>query len=171
MQMNGRTAEFTLPLPPSVNNAYTGGADGRRHLTKDCRQWKTAASVTIRDACRAAGFKPCAGQYRLTILLSDCGLIRDRDCDNTLKLLLDAIVKSGMVANDHHRHLRAVSVEWTDRIPEGMCAVSLTELAGEAKAKPGVSLNPKTPNGLPEAVLAGLRARGIKVDPKRVHVQ
>ena len=168
--MTGRTATFTFPMPPSVNGAYAEGADGRRHLTKASREWSKAASVQVRDECRAARFAPCAGQYRLDVQLSDLELTRDRDCDNTLKLLLDAIVKSGMAANDHHRHLRAVSVEWTDTVPAGMCRVTLTETATEPKSRPA-SESTRAGKVASTAVLAALRAKGISVDLSRVHVQ
>jgi hypothetical protein len=95
-------------------------------LTAKAREWKKQALAEIRCQLRTARF---LGQYRLSVLLSNVGLSHDRDYDNALKLLLDAIVKSGAVIDDNHRCLRSIDLEWRRDLPPGTCRVVIAELS------------------------------------------
>ncbi len=119
---------LTLTLPPSINGAYAQNADGKRVLTAHARQWKKQAGADIRAQLVGVRFM---GTYGLAVKLSDLALPHDRDCDNTLKLMLDAFVKSGTVADDSHRFLRFASVEWSSAVTVGTCEVTIAELTRE----------------------------------------
>ena len=98
-----RNASLILPLPPSVNAAYAQNAEGKRVMTAKAREWKKAAAVDIRAQLRGDRFMGC---YRLAVRASDA---EDRDCDNMLKALADAMVKSGawrdsQTSNTHRCH-------------------------------------------------------------------
>ena len=138
-------------------------------MTAHARHWKKQAGVDIRAQLLGVRF---TGTYSLTVKLSDLALDRDRDCDNTLKLMLDAFVKSGAVVDDNHRHLRAVSIEWCSTVCAGTCEVTIAELTPEPIAKPVTAkARPRASSSVPASILVALRQRGINVTADRVHLQ
>ena len=124
--MTGRALRFDLDMPPSVNAAFANVAGRGRVLSASARTWKKRAAMEISLQARGIRFM---GQYNLAVKLSDAGLTHDRDCDNALKLLLDAIVKSGAVIDDNHRCLRSIDLEWRPDLPPGTCRVVIAELS------------------------------------------
>ena len=162
-----RNATLTLNLPPSVNSAYTTSAEGKRVMTSKAREWKKQAGMDIRAQLRGIRFLGC---YRLSVRASDVALSHDRDADNMLKSLVDAVVKSGVVLDDNHRHMRGVSIDWDSALPEGQCLALIEELAPEPLPRPTAKARPKSKE-IPASIMAALRARGIRVSPERVHVQ
>jgi Holliday junction resolvase RusA-like endonuclease len=80
--------EFTLPLPPSVNQLYPGKV--RRHKSDAYYQWERVADYSLhKQGLTRAEWKPTTHvwQLEITCYLSD----RRRDIDNTLKSGIDFI--------------------------------------------------------------------------------
>lgn len=94
-----------LPWPPSVNNLFNGG--GRRFISSGYRRWRTAAEWSI----VAARIQPVAGPVRIAITLHPPDS-RPRDADNYNKPILDALVRTRVIADDHRGVVRGVASEW-----------------------------------------------------------
>jgi Holliday junction resolvase RusA-like endonuclease len=166
-QKGQRSATFTLPLAPSVNGLYATAEDGQRVKTKAARKWRKQAVSEISRQARGICF---AGTFRLSVLASDQGLVRDRDCDNLGKAIADALTQSGVITDDNHRHMRAITLEWSHELPAGSCTATVIELSPEPLPKPTAALRRKAKD-IPARILAGLQARGICVSAKRIHLQ
>lgn len=81
---------LTLPLPPSVNNAYAT-VEGRRVLRKACRAFKHEAGWQVRKAVVEQEWDADpGGRYALRLRVFFPDRTR-RDLDNTVKLLQDAL--------------------------------------------------------------------------------
>ena len=79
-----------LPIPPSLNNAYTTGrGHGRRVLTDEGRAFKAQAGRLIAHAAAAQGFE-VAPRAPLRIGLRFWFARNNRDGSNAVKLLEDA---------------------------------------------------------------------------------
>ncbi len=175
--MTARMLSLDLTLPPSLNACFVNVVDQGRVLSAAARAWKKRATMEISIQARGARF---LGQYHLSVRLSDTGLSRDRDCDNALKLLLDAVVKSGAVIDDNHRCLRSIDVEWCSALPAGRCTVEVHEIWPEPLPKPTKALRPKDAvsnrakskaAAEPNSVMRALRSKGINVARERIRVQ
>lgn len=76
---------FTLPYPPSTNNLYGTGTNGRRFLKSEGKAFKaTSAAMAL-----AAGVRPIAGDVSVTVDVYRPA--KRGDLDNTLKSLLDSL--------------------------------------------------------------------------------
>lgn len=85
---------FTLPIPPSLNNAYANSKDGRgRFPSKQHKEWKIAAGWLLKQSVRPK----ITGPYRFTILLPEN---MRGDCSNRLKLAEDLLVEHGITPDD-----------------------------------------------------------------------
>ena len=76
------------PLPPSLNNAYYTGRDGRRHLTKEAKTYKENIAETLmvnnaRSMCPEPPFS-----VHLHLRFKDK---RRTDVSNRVKILEDAV--------------------------------------------------------------------------------
>jgi Holliday junction resolvase RusA-like endonuclease len=162
-----RSATFTLPLPPSVNGLYANVAGRGRVSTKALRRWRKAAYAEI--AVQAHGQK-IAGAFRVTILASDHELPSRRDADGLAKAVIDALVHTDVVPDDSWKFMRGLSVDWTPNLPARTCSVSIEELSPEPLKAPALKRRQKA-KGIPASILAALKAKGIKIDPGRIHVQ
>ena len=133
---------FTLPWPVSVNRTYRSVA-GRSILSKDARAWKTAASISIMS--QRQHIRPHTGKVRIMVELCAPDK-RRRDCDNPLKLVLDAIVDAGIIPSDDNRTVREVTARWVDLGPP--CTVTITSLGpitGGQPAPPADALKGEQP--------------------------
>lgn len=88
----------TLPWPPSQNRIWRRGKSVT-YLSSQYRAWIEEAGWAIRQQTR--GFKPIVGRFRAEILLNPPDN-RQRDIDNSVKVLLDIAQKHGLVANDRY---------------------------------------------------------------------
>lgn len=88
--MNGGALVLTVPLPPTTNNAYSQGRNGRRFLVQSGKDYK--ADIHDRVKIFSQGWRP-TGKLRLTI-----GLVfpdnRRADISNRIKLLEDALAEA-----------------------------------------------------------------------------
>lgn len=101
--MDNRKLVVSGPLPPSTNNLYYTGKDGKRHLTKTAKDYKT----NLQKVLMANGAKSLAPDppYSLHLHLRFKDR-RRRDTSNQIKLIEDAIFghlgKDDSLVNDLH---------------------------------------------------------------------
>jgi len=86
---------FSLPLPPSVNGAYSG--KGRRHKSKAYKAWL--------ERCRGFDLPPLIMKDVIIDYVFYFPCKRDRDVQNYLKLVTDYIVDQGVILDDNYRRL------------------------------------------------------------------
>ncbi len=164
--MTGRTLEIELAIPPSINAAWCNVPGKGRVHTAQYRAWRKQALASIEAQAHGVTFR---GTFRIAVLASDQGLIRDRDCDNLGKAIADTLTKAGKIADDCYRHMRAISIEWSPDLSAGTCRVAIEELSAEPLPKPGKA--PRRPaKQVPASIMAALRKRGINVAPEKVHL-
>lgn len=95
---------ITLPLAPSLNNAYWTDEEGKRHLTKAGRQFKRDATLLARNAAALAGWEYPPGGRVVVGMRLWFGSKRSNaasDIDNRYKLAGDAVAKA-LGYNDNH---------------------------------------------------------------------
>ncbi|WP_277810670.1 hypothetical protein [Chromohalobacter canadensis] len=99
---------FVEFLGPSTNAIYSGTHWSKRKKAKDEACMATLAAV------RAAGVHPVTGRVDLVFRPRLGKGVRRRDTSNasmTAKLLEDALVKAGVLADDTEAHVRRVILE------------------------------------------------------------
>jgi len=89
--------DVELPIPPSLNGAYANVAGVGRVKVSTYRNWQVNAVKSIVAAVPA--HKRVGGPISVSILLP--AKMRG-DCDNRIKPVLDALVKSGRVDDDRN---------------------------------------------------------------------
>ena len=104
-------AVFSMPLPVSVNNRRSGPARWRR---------QTVAAI----AAAWHGRRPLRGGIAVEV---EANCDRDRDIDNLLKPLCDALVEGGLIVDDGM--IDRLSIGRTGAEDPGWCRVSIWELA------------------------------------------
>lgn len=82
--------EVILKLPPTLNHTYRFG-NGRMWKTQEAKAWQEE----VEWMCKKE--KPLKG---LILLEINMFLLRDRDIDSSLKLVLDAFQAVGIYKND-----------------------------------------------------------------------
>ena len=92
------TYRLTMPWPPSINHywrMFIMGKSPRMILSKEGREYREATALMW----RAAGHSKLRGRFRVefTAFMPDR---RDRDLDNLLKALNDALQHSGAFDDD-----------------------------------------------------------------------
>lgn len=109
---------FTLPLPPSLNNAYGNRKDGRgRYPTKTLIQWKTEAGWLV----QASEKRRIVGPYRIAISVPEK---MPGDLDNRPKAILDLLVEHGVTPDD--RFAYSVAVSRSPDVKAGDCLVEVS---------------------------------------------
>ena len=126
-----------LPMPPSINSAYANVPGRGRVATKALRTWKAAAGASVRFALADIDQRPVFGgrvDVALRVPIPASG--RNRDGDNCLKAVLDALVAGGVLADDNWRRVRMSSVEWVDDDLGGDCLVTVLQIADVPAERP-----------------------------------
>lgn len=101
------TARITLPFPLPVSACFENVPKVGRRATARYREWTNEALWMI------ASQKPqkFVGEVSISI-----GLVapdkRARDADNTLKCILDTLVKGSIIKDDSNKYVRRVTVQW-----------------------------------------------------------
>lgn len=96
---------FTIPRPPSANNAFRNLPGGGRARTHGYTKWREEAGWEIRSQ-RPAKF---SGPFEVEILCPRPDN-RARDIDNLIKPILDCLVKAGVTPDD--KHCQRVTAAW-----------------------------------------------------------
>ena len=107
-----------IGLPPTANNIYTNRRGGQGRIkTREYLEWRVAAAKTL-----AEFFQPFRPKTPIQLEAYLC-ITRQRDVDNCMKPLIDAVKEAGIIRDDRwvdrHEGWRA------DEVPEGMCLVFL----------------------------------------------
>jgi Holliday junction resolvase RusA-like endonuclease len=98
---------ITIPLPPSVNKAWSNVPGKGRVKTNDYKRWETEAGWLARS--QYVGKPPITGAVHVAIWLH-----RPRgrcDIDNRIKPILDLLVKAGVLADDSQ--VVKICAEWS----------------------------------------------------------
>lgn len=98
---------LVLPWPPTGNNAYPTGSDGRRHASTEVSRYRRHVAAL----CYGAG--KVAGRYVLHVHLSPPDA-RARDMDNALKSIADALVRASWLPSDAMTYMRELHVTTDD---------------------------------------------------------
>ncbi|MEZ2132713.1 MULTISPECIES: RusA family crossover junction endodeoxyribonuclease [unclassified Sinorhizobium] len=114
------TARLELPFPLPVSACFENIPKIGRRATQRYREW-TNEALWMLKAQKAPRF---TGEVSISI-----GLVapdkRARDCDNTLKCIMDALVKASVIKDDSNKYVRRVTVQW---VPSGApCTVLISE--------------------------------------------
>lgn len=98
----GSLESVTLPIPPSTNHLFF--TKGRRRIkSAEYRAWTSEVLPILRRLARVAP--------PVEIEVTVCGKVNaQRDLDNMLKPIGDALVESGVIENDNVRHVTAWNV-------------------------------------------------------------
>ncbi len=106
---------LSAPLPPSLNNAYTTGRDGKRHLSAQAREYKQEVRwIMLAEGARAKCPEPPFSFY-VHLRLPDK---RRRDASNAVKILEDAIF--GQLGHDDSLVLDLHVFKYIDRKNPGV---------------------------------------------------
>jgi Holliday junction resolvase RusA-like endonuclease len=89
--------DVEIPMPPSLNGAYANMPGVGRVKVTSYRRWQDAAIETIQLCVPER--KRISGTVNVHILLP---LKMRGDCDNRIKPVLDALVKSGRIDDDRN---------------------------------------------------------------------
>ena len=107
---------YTLPIMPSLNNAFPTRKDGKRFASRQYTAWKEQAGWRLRQ------LKPqrIDGPYALYIRLP---LKMRGDVDNRIKPLADLLVAHGLTADDKLMH--RVTCERHESVKPNTCEFRL----------------------------------------------
>lgn len=105
--MTGTAVQFTLPVPPSVNQMYAQpkGRAGRRYKTTTYKHWEAACEQKIAQQYDGPTIK------LPVLVVAQIERSSDKaDVDNRLKALLDRMVKQRVLEDDSL--VTAIAVAW-----------------------------------------------------------
>ena len=118
---------FDLPLPPSANNLFHTGSDGRRHRSKGYNAWlaEAGAEFVMQWARRPPGVRTLSGPFSILCEVGRFADRRKRDLFNREKGLLDMLVAHAAVLDDSLAECG--TFRWSDAVPQGRIRVTLEE--------------------------------------------
>lgn len=111
---------YRFPFPPSLNNMYPNGKNGRRYISQRGKTFKAAVDLVAQDR------KPklLRGPVWVELLVHPPDR-RKRDLDNLIKPVLDAMVSSGFIEDDEQvKRIEATMAE-CDPEKRGLVVVGL----------------------------------------------
>ena len=86
--------EVTLPKPPALNHLYGRNKNGAKFVKSAGQVWEEECVLTV----RSLGLDPFPGPVSLLVHLFTC---KRQDNDGILKILMDSLETSGIIANDY----------------------------------------------------------------------
>ena len=124
---NGKTKiTLTLPYPPSINHYYIKG----RILSKKAREYRASVDkeVYLIDKFEIDGHVlPLEGGLAMSLLAHPPDR-RNRDLDNILKPLKDAMEHAGVYENDNQIREYHEPFKFAEPVKGGKVIVTLTEI-------------------------------------------
>lgn len=109
---------FEIPFPPSTNNLFVNGRNGRGRFTSPAyKAWKTEAGLVVKAQAKG---KRIGGTYAMEVRLVRPDA-RRRDASNYLKAVEDLFVWLGVVDDDSE--CQFVSAEWVKKGPSCFVAI------------------------------------------------
>lgn len=120
---------ITMPVPPSVNNAYVNIPGRGRVPGKQLRQWKELAGWEVLQQRP----KRVNGDVSIQIEVARFQSKSRNDIDNRIKAALDLLVSLGIIEDDSR--VVKVSAEWTHRKDAPPCRVVVTKAYLESLTK------------------------------------
>lgn len=96
-----------LPFPPSTNALFKNVPGKGRVRSAAYKAWAIEAGYAVNRA------SPVKGPVTVSVQLSPPNK-RKRDADNSLKPILDLLVKHGVIEADDWSIVRSVSAEWAE---------------------------------------------------------
>lgn len=112
--------KINLPLPPTTNNLFCTGRNGRRFTNPIYAQWQWAAAAALQEQKPIEGVK---GPFRfwLTVPVDMRG-----DVDNRLKAAIDFCVAHAITPDD--KHAQSVKAE-RGAVEPGRCLIEIEAAA------------------------------------------
>lgn len=108
-----------LPVPPSLNNAYST-VGGRRVAGKTLKAWKEAAGWELKNQPRQS----FAGKFRIELQLP--ANMRG-DIDNRCKAACDLLTEHRVIPDD--RYAWEVTAKRVETVPDGRCVLIVESAA------------------------------------------
>lgn len=106
-----RPLEIELPYPSRSGNRHQRHGRGSHYLSTEAKAYIQAVRKQA-ELIGVADIKP-AGPFVVDLVLQPPDG-RDRDGDNVEKVVMDALVKAGVFADDSNKVIRKVVREWVD---------------------------------------------------------
>ena len=95
-----------VPVPPSVNNLFVSGRNGKRFPSKEYRAWRAIAIPIMSQMIPVKS-------YPVRAIFVVIGKLRKgRDLDNALKGLLDCCKLAGVILDDDWSHIVDVAISY-----------------------------------------------------------
>jgi crossover junction endodeoxyribonuclease RusA len=114
---------LTLPMPPSTNHLFSGGAGhGRRYVSKEYEAWREHAGIELKRQRPL----PVKGMVILFFEFQEKDR-RKRDVTNFLKAPEDLLVHFGIIEADDCSIVREVRAKWSAEV-EG-CRITIQDFA------------------------------------------
>ena len=104
--------ELTLPMPPSMNQAYPTGKQGRRYKSAEYKAWIANATVALIGQARFYFTENVSYHYDIYFRNGQSG-----DCENRCKILTDFLVSQGILRDDKHTILKNGSFKFAGYDP------------------------------------------------------
>jgi|TARA_R110002050_G_scaffold205306_5_gene341057 crossover junction endodeoxyribonuclease RusA len=118
------TVRLELPYPPSVNSYWRANGH-RRFISKEGVAFTKEVDLIVKQS-RAKSF----GENRIAIsVMIHPRSKRKFDLDNTLKAILDALMKAGMYNDDSQ--IDFIEIARGEAVPKGAAIIYLYDFKGE----------------------------------------
>lgn len=116
-----RAVVLQLPWPVSINAYWGTSRFGGVYVKAAGKEYIRRASEQV----RRLGEPPLVGRIFFDAKFYPPDR-RERDLDNSFKVLIDAVAKSGIIAND--KHIKKIHAEMMEPLKLGAVVVELSEI-------------------------------------------
>jgi Holliday junction resolvase RusA-like endonuclease len=112
----------SIPMPPSLNNAFLNVAGKGRVRSKAYKAWAEEAGWMVKARMNGQVSGP------VSVLIDICPRTRRAfDLDNRCKPALDLLVSCGVLADDSNKIIKSLTIREVSEGPE--CTISLEAFA------------------------------------------
>jgi Holliday junction resolvase RusA-like endonuclease len=117
-----------LPIPPSANNLFPTGKNGKRFKSKEYAAWQEAAGWELKAqwSARPRHVQPIAGKFTIACDFGRFADKRRRDLGNREKGVMDLLVTHGVIADDSLAE--EMTLRWCDDIAQGRVRCYIAEV-------------------------------------------